>query len=119
MVERIEEFGVTFDLNAFFNRDGLHNRWTRRISTADCLVIAVIPGVCRRSPWVRRHGRAVPGCPLPVIDPLVANTIGPLDEFVARASPVLDHDDDPCIEFPLRVIDIGQASMSIDPAIAP
>lgn len=48
------------------------------------------------------------GCCLPVIDPLLPNAVSSIDEFVARALPVLDQDDDPGVEFPLRVINIWQ-----------
>ncbi len=49
----------------------------------------------------------MPGCRVPVIDPLLADAVGSFDEFVARALPVLDHDDDPSVEFSLGVINVG------------
>jgi len=55
---------------------------------------------------IRRHGGAVSRDRLPVIDPLTANAVGSLDQFGAGALPVLDHNDDPSVEFPLRVIHI-------------
>ena len=50
----------------------------------------------------------MPGCRPPVIDPLLPDAVSSFDEFVARALPVLDQDDDPSVEFSLRVINIGQ-----------
>ena len=50
----------------------------------------------------------MPGCRPPVIDPLLPDAVSSFDKFAARALPVLDQDDDPSVEFSLRVINIGQ-----------
>ena len=59
-----------------------------------------------RSVWIHRHGRAVSGGRRPVVDPLLANAVGSVDEFAARPLPVLDNNDDPGVELPLGVIDV-------------
>jgi hypothetical protein len=46
-------------------------------------------------------------CRLPVLNPLLPNPVGSFDEFVARALPVLDNNDNPGVEFSLGVINIG------------
>ena len=58
---------------------------------------------------IRSHGRPPTGSPVPVFDPALANRIRPFHQIVARRMPMFDHDDDPGIEIPLRVIDIGNA----------
>ena len=50
---------------------------------------------------IRCHGGAVSRDRLPVINPLTANAVRSLDQFGAGVFPVLDHDDDPSVEFPL------------------
>jgi hypothetical protein len=37
----------------------------------------------------------------------LANGVGALDKFMDRACPVLNDDDDPSVELPLGVINIG------------
>lgn len=59
------------------------------------------------SAWICCHGRAVPGCRFPVIDPLLADAVGSLDQIVAWAFPVLNHDNHSRVELPLRVIYVG------------
>ena len=50
---------------------------------------------------IRCHGGAVSRDRLPVINPLTANAVSSLDQFGAGVFPVLDHDDDPSVEFSL------------------
>ena len=45
----------------------------------------------------------------PVFDPLLANAVGPVDEFATRFLSVFDNHDHPGIELSLGVIDIRQA----------
>ena len=44
---------------------------------------------------------------LPVLNPLLPNAVGAFNEFVARPLPLLNYDDNPSVEFSLRVINIG------------
>lgn len=50
----------------------------------------------------------MPGCRLPVLNPLLPNAVGLFDERAARAVPVLDYNDNSSVEFPLGVIYSGQ-----------
>jgi hypothetical protein len=59
------------------------------------------------SAWFCGHGGTMSCCCLPIFDPLLSNTAGLLDELDARALRMLDHYDDPGVEFPLGVINIG------------
>ena len=53
------------------------------------------------------HGSAMSGGRLPVIDPSLADCIGSFNQIMAGNMSVLDHENDPSVELPLRVIDIG------------
>ena len=46
-------------------------------------------------------------CRRPVVDPLLPNAVGSFEEFVARAMPVFDRNDDLSVELSLGVINIG------------
>ena len=59
------------------------------------------------SAWVDGHGRAMSGCYLPVLNPLLPNAVRLLDEFAARAMPVLNNSDNPRVEFSFGVIHVG------------
>jgi hypothetical protein len=61
----------------------------------------------RCSVWICCHGRAVSRRPRPVIDPLPPNAGGLFEDLATRAMPVLDYNDDPGVEFSLRVINVG------------
>lgn len=43
----------------------------------------------------------------PVLNPSLPNTIGSFDKSVARTLPVLNHHDNPGVEFSLGVSDVG------------
>ena len=58
------------------------------------------------SAWLCGHGRAMPGCGLPIFDPLLPNSVSLFGEPVAWAMPALDHNYDAGVEFSLRMIDI-------------
>lgn len=60
-----------------------------------------------RSAWTCGHERAMSRCRLPILNPLLPNAVGSFDEFVARAVPVLDNNDNPGVEPSLGVINIG------------
>jgi hypothetical protein len=60
-----------------------------------------------RLAWIYGHGRAMPRCRFPVLNPLLPNGGGLFENLGTRATPVLDYNDDPGVEFSLRVIDIG------------
>ena len=53
---------------------------------------------------IRGHGRAMPGCPLPIVDPAPADRFRSFDKIVTRSLPMFDHEDDAGIEMPLRVV---------------
>jgi hypothetical protein len=45
--------------------------------------------------------------PVVVFNPLLPNAVGSFDEFVARALPMRDYDDDPDVKVSLGVINVG------------
>ena len=47
------------------------------------------------------------GCCLPVLNPLLANSVRSFDEFAARDLSARDHYDNPGVEFSLGVFYIG------------